>query len=217
MAVVHNPLISTEARGKVGGMIWNTWRGRAYVKSKTAPAQPRSQRQLNIRAISTMLIRKWQTLGATIIGNWNDYARDHPDIDWSGNPKRLTGANWYLRCNLRLLDNGYPATQTPPATAAPAAPASFAAGDGTSQSILTWTAMPGTDTIAEIWMFGPHSPGIQAKIVRARRKSAETGESGTTTITGLIPGTHTFFLRIIKEADGLTSPWKQDTAVITAT
>lgn len=59
MAKVTLPLMSAEARGKVGGLIYNTWRGNSTVKIKKAPAQPRTARQLLIRAFATTCSRAW--------------------------------------------------------------------------------------------------------------------------------------------------------------
>jgi hypothetical protein len=211
-----NPLQSSEARGRVGGTIYNTWRGTRYAKQQTSPAQPRTQLQLQIRAWTTYLVRLWATITALQRSNWTDYATSHPEIDWTNSPKRLTGLNWYVRCNLRLLQNDLPIVPDPPATAAPAPPEAFAAAGGVLQSILTWTPDAGTDIIAEIWAFGPHSAGVAAKIQRASRTAAAPGESGTKTITNLSPGTYTFWARFTDENNGLASTWVSATAVITA-
>jgi hypothetical protein len=208
--------MSTEARGSVGGLVYNTWRGVRYIKTNTSPAQPRTQAQLQIRAWTTYLVRLWATIGATARVHWNDYATEHPDIDWTNKPTRLTGLNWYTRCNLRLLYIEHPIITEPPSTAAPTAPELFAAADGILQSILTWTAAGGTDKLADFWIFGPHSAGANAKIERAKHKAFIVGEQGTTTITGLLPGTYTFFARYVDEDNGLVSPWVSNTAVITA-
>jgi len=216
MAKLMNPLLSSEARGRVGGLQVNTWRGIAFAKSNTSPAQPRSSIQLQIRAWTTYLTRKWATLEQSNRNNWNDYARDHPLIDWTGNPKRLTGLNWYVRCGVNLLRQNCALQSNPPTTAAPDAITNFAAANGVLQSVITWTAYPGTDKLVEIWMVGPHTQGRLAKIEQAKYKNVAAGEAATITITGLQVGRYTFFGRCLDEDNGLTSVWVSDTADITA-
>ena len=215
MAVLHNPLISSEARGKVGGLVYNTWRGRAYAKSKTGPAQPRSERQLNIRAMSTKLIRAWQSIGATLITLWNDYAAAHPDIDWSGNAKRLSGANWYLRCNLRLSDMAKSLIDTPPAVPAPPAVTALVLTPGTGSISCAFDVSGGTSISLDIWDQGPHSPGVQPKIQRAKHKAYAPGETSPYVLSGLAPGLHTLFARHVSETTGLASPWVMASATVT--
>ena len=216
MAKVKAPLFSTEARGRVGGLVYNTFRGMSYVKAHTAPAQPRSQKVRQIRAWTIALVRAWQLLDAANIILWNQYAADHPVLDTMNGSKRLTGANWFVLTNLQRLRMVLAAVVTPPITAAPDAPAVFAAANGILQSILTWTATGGTDKTVDVWLFGPHSAGLVAKRQRAKFRDMVSGETATMTIAGLRPGRYTFWARVIDEDNGLVSTWVSDTAEVTA-
>lgn len=216
MAKVIGPLHSTEARGVIGGLIYNTWRGIRTVKRMTSPAQPRSKTALSIRALTLRFQRAWAALSSANQTGWNDYAAVHPDIDWTGVAKRLTGANWFVRCSVRAYRCANTVLTAPPATAAPNAPDAFAAADGILQSVLTWTAEAGTDKQIDIWQVGPHSLGAQAKLERAKFRSNQDGETPTYTVTGLFVGRYTFFARVIDEDTGLASTWVSDTADITA-
>ena len=218
MAKVMNPLGSTEARGRIGGRVYNTWRGISYVKDQSSPAQPRSARQLQIRAWTTMLVRYWgTTLDSTERTLWNDYAVSHPDIDWTGNAKRLSGLNWFVRCNLRLLNASKVMIESPPSVAGPNALVAFAASNGVLSSVLSWTATPGTNLSVEITHLGVVSAGVQPKIERARYLNTVTGESGQTSANNLQAGRHWFYARTIDEATGLASPWVLDSADVTPT
>ena len=101
MAKVVGPLHASEARGKMGGLVFNSWRGFATVKAKHAPAQPRTQKQLLVRAICVICARAWQLL--TTQADWTTYANTHTLVDWTNTPKRLTGANWYVMLSTRVL------------------------------------------------------------------------------------------------------------------
>jgi hypothetical protein len=216
MAKVLNPLNSTEARGRMGGIVYNTSRGLNYVKGQTAPAQPRSQKQLSIRAWGSYLVRQWATITATERLHWNNYAASHTETDGMGMTKRLTGLNWYVRCNIRLLQNGFAIKTEPPATAAPDPLANLTAGDGILSSAVLWTATGGTDKTVELFVVGPHSQGRQAKIEMAKRTRVIEGESGGATIYNLTPGRYTVFARSLDEDNGLVSAWVSDTADVTA-
>lgn len=215
MAKLMNPLQSSEARGRVGGTVYNTWRGARYAKQQTAPAQPRTTRQLQIRAWTTYLVRHWAAIGAVLIAQWNAYAAAHPEIDWTNTGKRLTGLNWYVRCNLRLLDMAKAILTEPPASAAPAAPEAFVAVGAGDQAELAWTPTADWDDWVDVFIYGPHSAGILPKIQRAKHSSYTQGPSGAVIVTGLLPGTYTFWARLIYAGTGLASTWVTATCVVT--
>lgn len=216
MAKVLNPLNGTEARGRIGGLVYNTWRGINYVKTQTAPAQPRSSRVLLIRAWSTYLVRLWATLTANERKSWNDYAQSHTETDGMGLTKRLTGLNWFVRCNIRLMDIGVTPVHTAPAVAAPDPIVSYQALDGVLSSQQIWELGPGTDLLVDIFKVGPHSVGSFAKIERCKHDSYTAYEVNDLTISNLFVGRYTFFARILSETNGLVSAWKSDTADVTA-
>ena len=216
MAKLLDPLRSSEARGRVGGVIYNTARGAKYAKVFTSPVQPRTARQLAIRALMQVCTRAWADLAAGERAAWNNYATLHTEIDWTGQPITLSGFNWYCRLSVRLLDEALSVVDTPPAVAAPNAPTTFSAPTGILQSIVTWDVMAGTNLMCEIWTVGPHSAGRVAKLAQAKLNDRTGGELGTATVTGLTPGYWTFFGRTLSEDTGLVSPWQVSTALITA-
>lgn len=215
MATVLAPLMAAEARGKVGGLVYNTWRGVRYVKIKTAPAQPRSQRQLDIRAFAIGLARLWQTIGSTAQDAWRAYATTHTEINWTNSPVRLTGANWFLRCNTRLLDIPKPAITDPPALPAPQPIGLFVATGAAGQIDLTWTATADWGDYVQVFLQGPHSAGAIGSIVKAKFNSWLQGPSGAGSLTGLQPGVYDVWVRIVYQDTGLASTWVTDQAVVT--
>ena len=108
MAKVTGPLNSVEARGRVGALVYNTWRGLHTVKIHTDPATQFSDAQVYIRSLTAYCIGEWQGLSEVQYAAWRKYAEEHPDPDWSGSKKRLTGFNWFIRINVRrlLVDTG---------------------------------------------------------------------------------------------------------------
>jgi hypothetical protein len=215
MAKCIAPAMSAETRGRVGGIVFGTWRGIRTIRVKTSPAQPRSKLQLSTRAFLTQMIRAWQTITQLQRDAWDAYAADHKVTDWTRTAVRATGANWFAALGARMLSVGLVPVNNPPSVPAPNGLALFAAANGAGSSVLTWTPTAGTDQLAQIYMVGPVSAGVRASIRKARFNLQVTGESGTVTITGLRPGTYTFFARAMLEANGLVSPFVSDPATIT--
>jgi hypothetical protein len=67
----------------------------------------------------------------------------------------------------------------------------------------------------QIFIHGPHSPGVQGKFPKAKFKTYAQGPSGTITLTPLTPGTYTIYCRCIYVGTGLASAWVSDSAVVT--
>ena len=210
-----DPVRSSEARGKIGGIIHNTARGVKYAKVFTSPSQPRTQKQLAIRAFMQKATRAWQVLSEANRINWKAYADAHPEIDWTGTSIKKTGFNWFCRLTARLLWLGETQVDTPPAVPAPPAVAAFLATTGVLQSVLTWTPGDDSDTVL-VYGVGPHSPGATAKREKAVYLNRAVADTGTVTITGLSPGTYTFFAYTEISINGLISPMVSSSVVITA-
>jgi hypothetical protein len=205
MAKVVGPLHASEARGKVGGLVYNSWRGFATVKAKHAPAQPQTSAQLLVRAIAVACSRAWQLL--TNQADWVTYANSHTLVDWTNTPKRLTGANWYVMLSTRLLKRAIAAVVTPPIVLPPIALTSLTAIDAGDHIEVDWLPLLSATENVEIWIDGPHSPGRQGSIPNARYNMDGTGTVGAAN-TGPCPvGRYTIYARVISITDGQVSPF----------
>lgn len=205
MAKVIGPLHSTEARGVVGGLIFNTWRGVRYVKRMTSPAQPRTSSVLNIRALAIRMVRAWQTLSATLQSDWRDYAAAHTLIDWTGVAKRITGANWYTGLNTRLASLGHATVDTVPIIAAPDSVANLVLTPGVAKIVATWTSPADIDLQVIFWMVGPHSKGLLPKIVQARMAFQVPANTATKDLIVTQVGRYTVWAIMMNKTNGLIS------------
>lgn len=215
MAKVVAPLQSAEARGRIGGLIYNTWRGMATVKMAKSPAQPRTVRQLLIRGLFTTYAQNWAGLTAPQRLAWNTYAQDHPLTDWTGQPKRITGMDWYIALNVRLLDMGKAAISSPPITLHPSVVVALVLTPAAGQISVAFTAVGGTDTTIDLWLQGPYSKGRIPKIERAAHKSYSAGETSPVVVSALVPGHYTVYARMISETSGLASQFVYATCDVT--
>ncbi len=214
MAKVLNPLMSTSARGKVGGLIFNVWRGINTVKGFKSPAQPRSSRQLAVRAILSTLSRAWASLTAAQRDDWATWASTHTVTDWTGQAVRMTGENAFVKCNSLLLDMSKAQVSSPPAVAAPTSLANLVLTGGAGQISAAFTARTGTAETVDFWVYGPHSAGQNPTIVKASHQAYAPGETTPFVLSGLSPGLYTVWARVVSETDGQVSPFVAATATV---
>ena len=215
MAKLVGPLHSTEARGGVGALIYNTWRGVRTVKKFTSPVQPRTSRQLAIRAHMISCARAWATLTSVVRAAWTTWATDHPVIDWTGSSIRITGANAYSKLTTRMIDMGFAAAASAPTVNAPTEVLLPVATGGAGQISLAFTAYAGTATQVDCWLYGPHSAGISPTIRKAKHKSYGPAETTPLLLTGLAPGLWSWWVRHVSETDGQASTWVTGSATVT--
>lgn len=215
MAKVVSPLHSTAARGKMAGLIYNSWRGFATVKAFASPTNPQTEAQLLIRALLTQYTQSWKTLTSGQREGWITYAADHLKTDWTGTPMRITGANWYIACNIisELSEGGD--INDPPTSNAPGPLLNSTATGGAGDIDLTWFDNSDEATHAEFWIVGPHSAGRNPTIVQAKRVTSNAIAAEAYTISGLVPGLYTVFLRAVDNTSGLVSGFKLMTATAT--
>lgn len=212
MAKVINPLLSVEARGRMAGLVYNTWHGVSYVKAHSGPNQPNSARQLAARARLVTIGAAWRDLTQAQRNAWAVYADAHPESDWTGNPLRLTGQNWYVRCNVQLNRIGIAAISDPPAVAAPDAITGWTVDLTVADLTVSWTAPVITDHI-DIFALGPVSTGVDPKFEHATNYATVIASAATPYIILLaVPsGRWRGWGRVIDVATGLTSPWQSAT------
>ena len=203
------PMMSVEARGTVGGLTYNTWRGINYVKTCTSPTGQGTGPRLVAQAKLIAAAKLWATAGNTNRAAWNQWAIDHPVTNWTGTPERLTGMNWFVRCNITLARLGLAAVQTAPAAAAPNPIVGFAVSNPADYIQVAWTA-PQTGSYKMEWFgVGPISAGIEPKIQSASwiGFQAPTDFAGAIVYTPSQPGRYTIFGRVVSTISGLSSSW----------
>jgi len=208
MAKVINPLLSVEARGRMGGLVYNTWHGISIVKAHSGPNQPNSAKQLEARARLVTIGAGWRDLTQVQRDAWGVYADAHPESDWTGNPLRLTGQNWYIRCNVQLARMAQAAIDVPPAVAAPDAITGWATALTVADLTVEWTAPVLVDYI-DVFFLGPVSTGVDPKFEHAVNYSTVIASTVTPYIVVLAApaGRWRCWGRVLDVATGLASPW----------
>lgn len=166
MAKAIAPGYCAELRGKVGGLVFNTYRGVPTVKALKAPTQPNTAAQVTARSRLADASRAWAGITVQQRADWETYAASHPETDWTNNVKRLTGHNFYCRCYCRALLVGGSAIAEAPGEAAPAQHAltavEYDAGGG-GVIRAAGAAAPAAGTVQVFYAVGPLSVGRNPK------------------------------------------------------
>jgi hypothetical protein len=217
MAIVTQPLGSVEARGSVGGLTYATWRGKHTVRTRAGPSREPTADQLAVLALAEEAKNAWQDLTDTERSAWNHWAAEHREPHWTGNDKRLSGFNWFVRIYVR---QGFYFETTP--SAPPDHDLLYTITDvaatvlGTDVS-LTWTPTPFGPPDFDLCIAFKHkaaSPGRAPDIHYAQFWRSTGINDGLLTDTDLDAGTYDYWLRFL-QADALAGVWQHVRAQVT--
>lgn len=215
MATVLDPLHSVEAVGSFNVQTFSKHKGQAVVRTRTAPGNPQSARQLLIRGYQTAASRAWAGLSDANRANWADYALAHPVTNRLGQSQLISGFNWYCGLAVILKDLGKTVPATPPAVVGPPVVTALVATPGAGSISFAFTAEGGTATSIDIWLVGPHSAGRSPLLANASHSAYGPAETTPKVVSGLSAGLHTCFVRLLSETDGQQGPWTRTTALVT--
>lgn len=217
MAIVTQPLASAEARGSVGGLTYNTWRGKHTVKTRTGPSREPTEDQLYILALGKAASNAWSLLSDDQRAAWNHYGNENPLPHWTGQTKRLSGHSWYVKTWVRSTLVGETPVDDPPALPNNDLLTDFVATPGASSCYVTWTTTIDEQIMGhyiECWLTKPLSAGRSPTIHDADRKGYATDLDSAFDFTSLAAGTYTAFFRPCN-AVGLIGPWQSIKFTIT--
>lgn len=126
MVKVVGPCLSLGASGTIGdALTFFQWKGRACVRERVTPANPKSAGQRGVRAMFKFLAQVWDGLTAGNKSSWEDRAK----------AKNVSPFNAFMSFNQsRHRDDNTPTKEYPPAetSTAPSGPTGTATPDGRS-------------------------------------------------------------------------------------
>ena len=211
--------------GSIGGTVWSRNRSGVYIRNRSVPVNPNTDKQVAIRNIVRALAIAWdQTLTQPQRDAWNLYAANVDWINSLGQTVNLTGLNHYIRSNTPRLDIGLARVDDGPVIfnlATAELGMSCAASEATQQYTLTWddtAAWASEDGAAEITQQGaPQNGGIGFFGGPWRRNGFIPGNSGApptspTVLTAQFPfaqGQRLWIRSRITRADGRLSEFAQ--------
>lgn len=87
MARVTGPLMSMDASGTVAGaIVFSRWKGLPYVRRHAIPQNPRSPKQVSVRAMMTFVSRTW---GVLMSSHWADW-------EAAAETQHMSGFNYFV-------------------------------------------------------------------------------------------------------------------------
>lgn len=141
--VLLGPALS-DARGKVGGVVFSRNAAGQYIRAKVSPVQPRSAFQQAIRATMTYCAQRWRnTLTAAQRAGWEAYARGTPLVDRFGHKQTRSGIAMYLRWNAEMRRQHDALMDTPPAIPGEATMVQFSLTGTTAAGVIVTACVPG--------------------------------------------------------------------------
>lgn len=162
MASIKFSSIVDDARGSIGGTVYSRNRYGAYVRSRTAPVQPRTSKQTAVRNQFTTFITRWRGLTVPEQAQWNTFAGIQPTVNRLGATRYLSGSQWFVKVNMTRYSLGLYSIVTPPPPVA-----IFAISDCTAVAdqslntiVLTPTSGGSAADFYEVFATPPLSPGI---------------------------------------------------------
>lgn len=114
MKVKWSGIGMVDGRGKINGSVAAKNRSGAYARVKVSPTNPRTARQLTIRARLTGFAQGFKALNEDEITAWNAAVQQWKKTDVFGDLHNPTGLDLYVRLNARLADIGVAAISQPP-------------------------------------------------------------------------------------------------------
>jgi len=200
MARVAGPAMSMEASGKLAGtIVFSRWKGRSVVRQLVTPNNPKSAKQVSMRACMRFLSHRWATIATDDQATWQDAA----------NARKISPFNAYTSENQAAWRNFLPPSINTPiarATTSGTAPTVDATA-GVRQVTITIT--PGTENNTDGYVIFRQTGGeVTPSISTAIAMVPKTGASETYVDTPLTPATYHYKARPFS-ADGL---WGQVSA-----
>lgn len=138
-----------EIRGSVNGWVFSRNANGGYVRNRTTPINPNTNKQAESRALMGQVIAAWRN-GGKEEGHYISWAAAHPVTNSLGQQIFLTPYQLYVKRNLQLLQIGLPIATDPgnepnfPSTTISALTLTRAVGGGSfDEADLEFTAPPG--------------------------------------------------------------------------
>ena len=144
MAIFTPGIAIGQISGRVGGSVFSHNRGGMYIRNGSIPSVSQTQKAQDYRGYLAYASQLYANLTDAQAAAWREYAANHPVTNRLGRTHTLTGGNWFVACNARLVAASVTDVTLPPNAPAPSgvliSAAAVAAGAGTAT--ITFTPDP---------------------------------------------------------------------------
>lgn len=186
---IKAPLHSMDARGRMGvGFVLSNWRGTSVARVFVVPRNPRSSRQLTIRALMTSASREWTSLTDAFRLGWTVYSTEQSRKNIFGQSITASGFNEYCALFVLASDIGGTPVSEAPITVGPlmVTDGVIEGGALAGEIDVDWTA--GQGGFVDVWMSKLLPAGRAPKESDYVHNSYTADVTATKTISGLTTG-----------------------------
>ncbi len=163
----YKGILSSDARGKLNGVVFSRNTFGTYIRALASPVQPRTTYQQEVRSALATIAKQWRDLSQTQRDGWNALASQVPPrTDSLGNAYQLTGFQLFCELNFNgyLTTGAIPSITNPPAqpvnVPSPQTVTVAATGGPTPSLTVAWTG-GSTNFDAMIFATATLSTGIR--------------------------------------------------------
>lgn len=211
MAKVQNPLHSDRAAGSVSNTTFQRYRRTTHTKTRVGPSQTMTERQIGIRAITSVAVARWKSISQTYRDQWEAFAKTISPNDGEFGSQNWSGYNAFVSCQVTCLRHHEwyldgPTTNDPPPVALdPVVTQDFG---GIHLQWDPFSAPAGSTYVVELWVAGVHSAGRNPKQNMSKYVTADNANGGVCTYTPWENGWFSLFYRTVDIDTGLRSDFR---------
>lgn len=137
MAKLTFSVLVADVRGKAGDVVFSSWKGRSYARTRVTPSNPNTAAQQAVRNSMASVVAQWQSLTSTLKGIWNVAA----------SALSLSGYNLFVSQNRADEEDSYGKRFLPlQAPGEPVTTFAVALGGASGQMDVTWASAAATAT-----------------------------------------------------------------------
>jgi len=211
MAKVTAPLNSGEARGKVGDLVYNTWRGIATVRARVTPKNEFTEARVAMQDLLKTIAPTWKNLDHTTRALWHAFAAQHVFPDWTGLDLKLPAWNWFIRTQMIRAHDALTPSDLPPEPACLLRLWPTYAYPGAGEADVQFNSDPhetSYDFNYEAWLTHPLSTGRNPTLHDAHFIKSGNAYPSVLTIPLETLGTYTIFMRPVHNS-GIPGTWSK--------
>ena len=188
MAVIIHGTGISDARGKVGGVVFSRSPAGAILRTRIKPCNPATTVQNTRRGMVAYLTRAWSSVLTVVMRQaWNDYAAGTPMTNKLGQPILVSGLSMFLRTNCLLKLAGAPLRTTAPNLVGQAAAPTFTCAPTVAGQLLVFSAADGgfepgvENSCLFIFQSRPENWGRQSALSGYKYAGCKIGDIGNPT------------------------------------
>jgi len=214
MALVLNPMMSEQARGRVGGVVFSKAKNGATAKGYIRPVRRVRTTQPFNRGLLAYCASYWGTMTNEERESWRDWAASHPKTNKFGDSYIQSGFNAFVEVTSKAIRiNGLAAvpSDTAPVSDLDVSIGTLVASDGLADGIIvfTWShfGVADEDDWNELQIAGPFTSPGRVEVTNYNFHKKVAGNLLTVNTDELqILAWYWGRVRYVRE-DGLVSPW----------